>query len=163
MWFPSSYIPFGFEKEKGVLTKETNFDLIGKYKVVCFPFLSQPDNSISFFLKVKKEPGYRQIRIMLWLSGNIFLSNNSILFFLLRKDTCVLSSFSHVQLFETLCTSNLLSFSVCRFLQARILGWVAMPSLCNIPNPGIKLVVYAEFPSYWFYTGRKHFSNHYHK
>ena len=102
MWFPSSYIPFGFEKEKGVLTKETNFDLIGKYKVVCFPFLSQPDNSISFFLKVKKEPGYRQIRIMLWLSGNIFLSNNSILFFLLRKDTCVLSYFSHVQLFDPL-------------------------------------------------------------
>ena len=123
-----------------MLTKETNFDLIGKYKVTHFPFLTQPDNSISFFLKVKKEPGYRQIRIMLWLSGKIYLSNNSILFFLLRKEPCVLSYFSHVQLFATLCNSNLLSSSVCRFLRARILEWVAMPSQCDIPNPGIKLV-----------------------
>lgn len=57
MWFLSPYIPFVSEKEKGVLTKGTYFDLIGKYKVTLFSFLTQPDNSISFFLKVKKKQG----------------------------------------------------------------------------------------------------------
>ena len=139
MWFPSSYIPFGFEKEKGVLTKETNFDLTDKYKVTLFSFLTQPDNSISFFLKVKKELGYRQIRMMLWLSGKIFLSNNSILFFLLRKDTCILSYFSRVQLFVTVCNSNLLSSSVCRFLLQEYWNGLLCPLHAIFPTQGSNL------------------------
>ena len=41
---------------------------------------------------------------------------------------CVLSLFSHVQLFVTLWTSSLPDSYVHRILQARILEWVAMPS-----------------------------------
>ena len=41
---------------------------------------------------------------------------------------CVLSLFSHVQLFATLWTSSLPDSYVHRILQAGILEWVAMPS-----------------------------------
>ena len=40
---------------------------------------------------------------------------------------CVLSHFSHVLLFVTLCTCNLPGSSVHGILQARILEWVAIP------------------------------------
>ena len=49
---------------------------------------------------------------------------------------CVLSHFSHVLLFVTLCTCNLPGSSVHGILQARILEWVAMPSSGDLPDPG---------------------------
>ena len=36
----------------------------------------------------------------------------------------------------TLC--NLLAYTVCGILQARILEWVAYPFSADLPNPGIK-------------------------
>ena len=52
---------------------------------------------------------------------------------------CMLSCFSHVRLFATLC--SLPGSSVHGILQARILvrilGWVGLPSSRDLPDPGI--------------------------
>lgn len=82
MWFASPCIPFVFEKEKTVLTEGPNYDLVEEYKVTLFPFLTQPDNSITLFLPVKKEPGCGKIKILIWLGGKFSLSNIYFCFFL---------------------------------------------------------------------------------
>lgn len=43
MWFPSPYIPFVSEKEEGVLTKGSNYEVIGEYNLTLFTYLTQPN------------------------------------------------------------------------------------------------------------------------
>ena len=54
--------------------------------------------------------------------------------------SCMLSCFSHVRLFATLC--SLLGSSILGILQARIpariLRWVGLPSSRDLPDPGIE-------------------------
>ena len=52
----------------------------------------------------------------------------------------VLSHFSHVQLFVTLWTIACQALPSMGILQARILGWVAMPSSGDLPDPGVEPV-----------------------
>ena len=49
---------------------------------------------------------------------------------------CVLSHFSHIQLFATLWTIALQAPLSMRFSKARILEWVAMPFSGDLPDPG---------------------------
>ena len=52
---------------------------------------------------------------------------------------CILSRFSHAQLFATLWTVvHSPGSSVHGILQARMLEWVTMPSSKDLPNPGIE-------------------------
>ena len=51
---------------------------------------------------------------------------------------CMLSRFSHVQLFATLWTIPPPGSTVHGILQARILEWGAMPSPRDLPHPGFK-------------------------
>ena len=50
----------------------------------------------------------------------------------------MLSHFSRVRLFTTPLDCSPPNSSVHGILQARILEWVAIPSLGDLPNPGIK-------------------------
>ena len=59
---------------------------------------------------------------------------------------CVLSHFSHVQLFATPWNVALQAPLSMRILQARILEWVALPSSRESSDPGIK-PVYLVFPA----------------
>ena len=61
------------------------------------------------------------------------------------RDACMLSDFSHVQLFVTLQTITCQAPLSMGILQARILEWVAISYSRDLSGPGIKLVSLTSF------------------
>ena len=79
------------------------------------------------------------IGIHLDLFGSVFYSSENSLHFIFSTQCCAVLSLNHVQLFVTPWTIVHLAPISMQILQARILGWVGMPSSRGSFQPRIKL------------------------
>ena len=109
-----------------------------------FPSLF-PSPSLSSFVSTSPSYSAASPPLSLFAPFSLFspsLSSSTLYPVCICLHACVLNCFSCVQLCATPVDCSLLGFSVCGILPARIMEWIACPTLGDLPNPAIQLTLH---------------------